>query len=114
MRQRVSLARAIVHQPPALLLDEPTNGLDVPSSQIILNFIRESRREGQAIIFCTHIMEHAEDVCNRIVVLEQGRILAIGTLAELQVRTGKLRLSDLFMALTRDNTPPAAGLEVNT
>lgn len=101
MRQRVSLARAIVHQPPVLLLDEPTNGLDLPSARIVLDFIRESRREGQAVIFCTHIMEHAEDVCDRVAVLDRGRIAAEGTLSELQARTADKRLAGVLPSLRR-------------
>lgn len=106
MRQRASLARAIVHQPPVLLLDEPTNGLDVPSARIVLDFIRESRREGQAVIFCTHIMEHAEDVCDRVAVLDHGRIAAEGTLSELQARTGDKRLTDIFLKIWRAESAP--------
>jgi len=101
MRQRVSLARAIVHQPPVLLLDEPTNGLDVPSARVILDFVHESGRDGQTVIFCTHIMEHVEDVCDRIAIMDKGRIVADGTLADLRARTGETRLSEVFLAITQ-------------
>lgn len=100
IRQRVSIARAVVHQPPVLLLDEPTNGLDVESTRIVLDFIRSCRDEGQAVIFSTHIMDQAEEVCDRIALMHRGRILAIGTLAELSARTGAKRLADILARIT--------------
>jgi sodium transport system ATP-binding protein len=83
VKQRVSIARAIVHQPPVLLFDEPTNGIDDASTEAILQFIRECRKEGQVVLFCSHILSQIEQVCDRVAILNRGRILAIGTPAEL-------------------------------
>jgi len=101
IRQRVSIARAIVHQPPVLFFDEPTNGLDVPSSRVILDFIRTCRKEGQVVVFCSHIMEHVADVSDRIAVMEQGKVVAVDTLDGMRERTGRERLDDIYLAMTK-------------
>jgi sodium transport system ATP-binding protein len=101
MKQRTSIARAIVHQPPVLLLDEPSNGLDVDSYQSVQEFIRSCRDEGQTILLSTHIMAQAEAICDRIAVIHNGRILAVGTLRELAAQTGCDRLADIQRELVR-------------
>jgi sodium transport system ATP-binding protein len=98
-RQRLHLARAMIHQPDVLLLDEPTVGVDVLGSQVVVEFVDLLRRQGKAVIFCTHRLEEAEYLCTRVGLLHRGRLVSEGTIPELQARTGKERLVDMFLAL---------------
>ena len=99
MRQKVAIARALVHDPPVLILDEPTAGLDVPSAHAVEQFILAAKREGKCIILSTHVMEEAEYLSDRIAVIHQGKITAQGTMEELRQRTGKQRLREIFLDL---------------
>jgi sodium transport system ATP-binding protein len=99
MKQRAAIARVLVHDPPVLILDEPTTGLDVPTAQIIENFILGAKRAGKCIVLSTHIMEEAEYLCDRIAVLHAGKLQALGTMDELRARTGKQRLREIFLDL---------------
>ncbi len=99
MKQKVSIARAVVHDPPVLIFDEPTNGLDVLVAQELFAFLEAARERGRCVIYSTHTMGEAERLCDRLVVIHQGRMLACGTLAELRERTGRVRLEDVFLAL---------------
>ncbi len=98
-RQRVSLARTLVHDPPVLILDEPTTGLDILGTSAAMAFLQEKRAEGRAILFSTHVMPEAEKLCDRIAILHRGRILATGTLEGLRVQTGRCYLEDIFHVL---------------
>ncbi len=98
-RQRVSIARSIIHNPPVMFMDEPTAGLDVVTSRTIMQFIEDSRRRGHTVLFSTHIMSEAERLCDRIAVIHRGRIVAIGTLEELRARTGERALELVFLSL---------------
>ncbi len=99
-RQRVVLARALIHQPPVMLLDEPTLGLDVLGCQIINEYINHLREEGKAVILTTHHLDDAERLCTRLGLMHQGRLVADGTLAELRERTGCASLIDMFLKLS--------------
>ena len=99
MKQKVSIARALVHSPPVIIFDEPTAGLDVLVAQTFLEVIEEARDAGQCVLFSTHIMREAERLCDRIAVMNKGRILAEGTLEELQAQTGCTYLEDAFIQL---------------
>ncbi len=99
MKQKVSIARAIVHDPPVLILDEPTTGLDVLASRHLVEFILGSRDEGKCVLFSTHIMSEAERLCDEIAILHHGRIVAAGTVEDLRRRTGKSMVEDVFLAL---------------
>ncbi|MCB9765849.1 MAG: ABC transporter ATP-binding protein [Alphaproteobacteria bacterium] len=99
MKQKVSIARAMVADPPVLILDEPTTGLDVLVAQSFLAEIRRARDEGRCVLFSTHIMSQAERVCDRVGVMHKGRMLACGTLEELRAQTGRHYLEDIFLAL---------------
>ena len=99
-RQRVNLARALIHRPPVMLLDEPTLGLDVLGTQVITEFIDHVRAEGKAVILCTHHLDEAERICTRFGLLHKGRIVAEGTLAELRKRTGCRSLVEMFLKLS--------------
>jgi len=99
MKQKVSIARAIVHDPPVLILDEPTTGLDVIVSQTFLRFIEEARSDGRCVLFSTHIMSEAERLCDQIAIIHSGRVLAIGSLDALRERTGERYLESIFIRL---------------
>jgi sodium transport system ATP-binding protein len=101
MKQKVSIARTIVHDPPVLIFDEPTVGLDVLNAIEMRQAIAELRNEGKAILYSTHIMSEAEQLCERIAVIHRGRIHACGTLAELRFATGQHYLEDIFVHFVR-------------
>ena len=101
-RQRVSVARAIVHDPPALILDEPTLGLDVLSGETIYRFIDRERERGKAIVFSTHQMEEVELLADRVGVLARGRLVAEGTPRELLESTGQTNLARAFLKLVTE------------
>lgn len=96
-KQRVNIARTIMHDPPVLIFDEPTSGLDILASAQIVRFIRESRERGRCIIFSTHVMREAEKLCDRLVILHQGQVCMEGTLTEVRARAGKDDLEDVFL-----------------
>src|SRR5262245_7403192 len=99
MRQKVSIARAIIHDPPVLIFDEPTAGLDVLVARAVLQNIERLRSLGKCILFSTHIMREVEKLCDRVAIIGRGKILACGTLAELQERHGQKDLEELFFRL---------------
>lgn len=106
-RQRVNIARTIVHDPPILIFDEPTAGLDLLAAAQIVDFIRTSRAGGKCVVFSTHIMSEAEKLCDRILILHQGRVCAAGTLQSLQSQFGTMDLETIF--LTAIAEPVLAG-----
>ena len=108
-RQRVSLARALIHDPPALILDEPTLGLDVLSGQTIYAFIDRERGRGKAVLFSTHQLQEVELLADRVGVLRRGELVAEGTPADLLARTGEANLSRAFLRLVADGAVPAPG-----
>ena len=108
MRQRVGLARTLLHDPPILILDEPTSGLDVPTARVIEEFIVGARKSGKCILYSTHVMEEAEFLCDRIAVIHEGHIRIIGTMAELKVATGRERLREIFLELLDGSMRKAA------
>ncbi|MGE5647561.1 MAG: ABC transporter ATP-binding protein [Acidobacteriota bacterium] len=99
MRQRVAIARTIVHDPPVLILDEPASGLDIPTARVIEDFIAGARKAGKSVILSTHVMEEAEYLCDRMAVIHDGRIRITGTMDELRAATGKRRLREVFLDL---------------
>jgi sodium transport system ATP-binding protein len=101
-RQRVSLARTVLHDPPVMFFDEPTAGLDVLAGQTIMKFIEHQRDSGKTVVFSTHVMSEAERLCDRIAVIHNGRIVAIGTMEELRSRTDKRALEEVFLALIQE------------
>lgn len=101
MKQKVSIARTVVHDPPVLIFDEPTVGLDVLNALEMQKVIGEFRLEGKTVIFSTHIMSEAEKLCDRIAIIHRGRIHACGTLASLREATGCHYLEDIFVHYVR-------------
>ncbi len=98
-KQRVSIARAILHDPPVLFFDEPTIGLDVVTAQTILEFIEDARDKGKTVVFSTHIMSEAERLCDDIQVIHEGRIRGAGSPADLMAQTSARTLEKAFLAL---------------
>ncbi len=99
MRQKVSIARAIVHDPPVLIFDEPTVGLDVLVARAVQYNIEKLRELGKCILFSTHIMREVERLCDRVAIVNRGKLLASGTLTELREQYGQQDLEELFFAL---------------
>jgi sodium transport system ATP-binding protein len=96
-RVKVAIARALVQRPPNVILDEPTSGLDVPSTRAMRDFIKRLRDEGAAVLFSSHIMQEVSALCDHIVVMSRGRVVASGTADELRRTTGKDSLEDAFV-----------------
>lgn len=99
MRQKVSIARAVVHDPPLIALDEPTNSLDILGIKATHNFIVRCKQEGKCVVLSTHLIYEAEKLCDRIAILHEGKILALGTLSQLREQTGQRYLEEIFTAL---------------
>jgi sodium transport system ATP-binding protein len=99
MRQKVSIARALIHDPPVLIFDEPTAGLDVLVARAVLETIQQLRELGKCILFSTHILREVERLCDRVAIVSRGRVQACGTLAELRCQHGQDDLEELFFAL---------------
>jgi len=102
MKQKVALLRAFIHDPPVLLLDEPTAGLDVMSARSIQAFVERFRKEGKAIMISTHNMTEAQKLCDRVAIIDHARIVAVGTVAELQQKTSQKDLESIFVQLVSD------------
>ena len=106
MKQKVALIAALIHQPPVLLLDEPLNGLDAKSSRIVKDLVSFHAQRGGAVLFSTHIMQVAEQICARIGIIHRGRVIAEGTLDQLRGKTqGKGEtLEEIFLKLTHEES----------
>lgn len=96
-KQKVSIARTLVHDPPVMIFDEPTLGLDVMTARSIVAFIRECRERGKTVIFSSHVMSEVEKLCDMIGIIHNGKILAEGTLAQLREHHAMLDLEDIFV-----------------
>jgi len=106
MKQKVALIASLVHQPPVLLLDEPLNGLDAKSSRIVKDLVSFHAQNGGAVLFSTHIMEVAEQVCTRIGIIDQGIVIIEGTLEQLRGKTQDQTstLEEVFLKLTKETS----------
>jgi ABC-2 type transport system ATP-binding protein len=101
MRQKTAIAAALMHDPRILVLDEPTSGLDPKSARLIKDFLRQMADRGAAVFLSTHILEIAERMCDRIGILDEGQLIAVGTMDELrEMSTGETSLEDIFLSLT--------------
>ncbi len=96
-KQKVSIARTLVHDPPVMIFDEPTVGLDVMTARTIVGFIRDCRARGKTVIFSTHVMSEAEKLCDTIGIIHNGKLLCEGTLAEFRQQTGLTDLEEIFV-----------------
>ena len=103
MKQKVSIARALVHDPPVLIFDEATAGLDVLVARALLETISELRDQGKCIVFSTHIMREVERLCDRIAIMHRGHILSAGTLEEFIKQHGESDMEELFFRLIQEH-----------
>lgn len=96
-KQKTSIARTLVHDPPVMIFDEPTTGLDVMTARTIINFIADCRDRGKTVIFSTHIMSEVERLCDSIGIIHDGKLLAEGTLAELRAKYAEHNLEEIIV-----------------
>jgi len=96
-RTKTAIARALVHNPGNVILDEPTNGLDVMTTRGLREFLRHLRGEGRCVVFSSHIMQEVAALCDRIVIIARGQVVAAGTADELRAQTGEENLEDAFV-----------------
>lgn len=101
-KQKVSIARTLVHDPAVMIFDEPTLGLDVMTARTIVAFIRECRDRGKTVIFSSHVMSEVEKLCDHIGIIHNGKILTEGTLASLREKHGMQDLEDIFVSVVGD------------
>ncbi|MBB6215774.1 sodium transport system ATP-binding protein [Anaerosolibacter carboniphilus] len=102
MKQKVSIARCIVHDPQVMLFDEPTSGLDVTAARLIHDFIKECRDMGKAVIFSSHTMTEVEKLCDRIAIIHKGSVIVVGTALELKEKYQCETIEDVFIRLVGD------------
>ena len=98
-RVKTAIARALVHDPKNLILDEPTNGLDVMATRAMRRFLKQQRDEGRCVLFSSHIMQEVAALCDRIVVIARGRVVADGSAEALRAQTGEANLEDAFVKI---------------
>ena len=99
--QRASIARCLIHSPDIYIFDEPTLGLDIISSDSIIRFMKNEKSKGRTVIYSTHYMEEAEFLCDRIIMIHKGKIIAQGTPSQLKNLTGSSNLRETFISLTK-------------
>jgi len=104
-RAKVAIARALVHDPPNVILDEPTNGLDVMTTRSLREVIRRLRADGKCVLFSSHVMQEVSALCDEIVIVARGAVVARGTAEELRAASGREDLEDAFVHLSGE--PPA-------
>jgi len=102
MKQKVAIARALVHDPPVILLDEPTTGLDVTSASVFRDLIKEMKREGKTILFSSHNMGEVEKLCQRVIIMHKGKLRFEGTIADLRKQFGMEDLDEIFIRATKE------------
>jgi len=107
MKQKTSIARTLVHDPPVMIFDEPTLGLDVMTARTITAFIRECRDNGKTVIFSTHVMSEVEKLCDIIGIIQSGKLLAEGTIAQLRERYSEHDLEEIFVKVVAPHYVPA-------
>jgi ABC-type multidrug transport system ATPase subunit len=100
MKKKLGLLLAMLHEPKLLVLDEPTNGLDVESTHLFYDLISETAQQGRTILFSTHLMDHVTKLCSHAVIINEGTVVANGSLEELRSEFGHVHLEDIFLKLT--------------
>ena len=98
-QQRVGISRCIIHDPHYYIMDEATSGLDIISSQVILDFIKEEKKKNKCILYSTHYMEEAENICDRVILINKGKIIASGTPEQIEKETNTTNIRDAFLSL---------------
>ncbi|MSU45836.1 MAG: ATP-binding cassette domain-containing protein [Lacunisphaera sp.] len=97
MKQKTSIARTLIHDPAVMIFDEPTLGLDVMTARSIVKFVRECRSRGKTVIYSTHVMSEVEKLCDGVGIIHDGRLVAEGTLVQLQARYGEQDMEEIFV-----------------
>jgi sodium transport system ATP-binding protein len=105
MKQRVSIARSLIHSPELIIFDEPTTGLDVPTAQIILSYIEKCKNTTKSVIFSTHHMHEVEKLCDQVVLIHKGFIRFYGTVEQMKKQTNCTHLDDAYLTLTGEAGP---------
>ncbi|WP_104991282.1 ATP-binding cassette domain-containing protein [Deinococcus sp. NW-56] len=108
MKQKVVIARAVIHDPQVLVLDEAASGLDIFARRTLLDFVAGARRPGRLTLYSTHVMSEAEEVCDRVAILHQGELVTVGGIPDILARTGERTLERAFFALVRGTGQEAA------
>ncbi|HLS28791.1 MAG TPA: ATP-binding cassette domain-containing protein [Opitutales bacterium] len=111
MKQKISIARALIHDPPVMIFDEPTIGLDVMAARQIAQSIRDCRDLGKTVLFSTHVMSEVEKLCDRVAIIHEGRIHAAGTLAELRNEYGEQEIEEIFVRVVSEQGSDGAERE---
>src|SRR5712691_9172700 len=106
MKQKTSIARTLVHDPPVMIFDEPTLGLDVMTTRIIVSFIRECRDNGKTVIFSTHVMSEVEKLCDTIGIIHDGKLLSEGSLTQLREKYSEHDLEEIFVKVVAPHYVP--------
>ena len=108
MKQRTSIARTLIQDPPVMIFDEPTLGLDVMAARTVVQFVRRCRERGKTVVYSTHVMAEAEKLCDTIGIIHNGRLLAEGALDELRTRFGERELEEIFVRAVGGEPGPGA------
>ena len=103
MKQKISIAISLLHEPPVIIFDEPTNGLDILTSRQVTDYLKELRNEGRCILLSTHIFSVAEELCDEVAILVDGRIVALGTVDDLTAQTGENTFEGAFFRIYVEN-----------
>lgn len=103
MKQKISIARSIVHNPSVVLFDEPTSGLDVTAARIVQDFIKKCKSDNKAVIFSSHSMAEVEKLCDRIIIIHKGKIVETGTIESLKSKYNNNDMEEIFMSLVGDS-----------
>jgi len=106
MKQKTSIARTLIHDPQVMIFDEPTLGLDIMTARTIIEFIRECRQRGKTVIFSTHVMSEVEKLCDIIGIIQSGKLLAEGSLAQLRERYHQHDLEEIFVQVIAPHYTP--------
>ncbi len=106
MKQKTSIARTLVHDPPVMIFDEPTLGLDVMTARIIVSFIRDCRNQGKTVIFSTHVMSEVEKLCDTIGIIHDGKLLSEGSLTQLREKYSEHDLEEIFVKVVAPHYVP--------
>ncbi|SEJ27901.1 sodium transport system ATP-binding protein [Deinococcus reticulitermitis] len=101
MKQKVVIARAVIHDPAVLVLDEAASGLDIFARRTLLDFVAQTRAPGRLTLYSTHVMSEAEEVCDRVAILHEGQLIVLGSIPEILARTGERSLERAFFELVR-------------
>jgi len=111
MKQKTSIARTLIHDPAVMIFDEPTLGLDVMTARAIVKFVRECRNRGKTVIYSTHVMSEVEKLCDTIGIIHGGRLVAEGTLAQLQAQFAEQEMEEIFVKAVGGEAALAAALK---